>query len=214
MMTSTMKPSKPLPDVLYEFSIAQEVPDAQLLDEYTKLYPGYAAQLTEFAIEIALDVRRGPEEASHAFEEETVSPAVSRAMSAFQVALQETRGQQEVAAAEVSNAEVENPFASLDRKQFRALATAMDANTAFLCKLRDCLIDPQTMSDGFLQLLGDKLAVSVDLLRAFFEGKSPQLAGQHFKADKKPSVGGQQSFEDAVKSSGLTADQQQFLAKF
>ena len=45
-------------------------------------------------------------------------------------------------------------------------------------------------------------------LEAFFGGKAPRLAGQHFKAEVKPTVGDQQSFEDAVKTSGLTDEQQ------
>lgn len=214
MMTSTKNPSKPLRDVLYDFSLAQEVPDADLLDEYAKLYPSYATELTEFAINMFVDAKRGAEEATQAFEEESVSPAVSRAMSAFQVALQESRGQQESVANEGAvKEEVENPLTSLERKEFRALAKSMNANTAFLCKLRDCLIDPQTMSQGFLRFLGDKLGISVGQLEAFFGGEAPRLAGQYFKAEVKPTVGDQQSFEDAVKTSGLTDEQQQFLRK-
>ena len=214
MMTLNMNPSKPLRDVLYDFSLAQVVPDADLLDEYAKLYPSYASELTEFAIDIFLDAKRGTDEAFLAVKKESVSPAVSRAMSAFQVALQESRGRQESVANDgFVKVEVENPFAKLERNEFRALAKSINANAAFLCKLRDCLIDPQTMSQGFLQFLGDKLAVSVVQLEAFFGGKSPRLAGQHFKAEVKPTVGDQQSFEDAVKTSGLTVEQQQFLTK-
>jgi len=92
MMTLIKNSSKSLRDVLYDFSLAQEVPDADLLDEYAKLYPSYAVELTEFAIDMFLDAKRGTDEAVQAFERESVSPAVSRAMSAFQVALQESRG--------------------------------------------------------------------------------------------------------------------------
>jgi len=211
-MTSTKNPFKPLRDVLYDFSLAQEVPDADLLDEYAKLYPIYATELTDFAINMFVDAKQGAEKATQAFEEESVSPAVSRAMSAFQVALQESRGQQESVANEGAvKKEVENPFTSLERKEFRALAKSMNANLAFLCKLRDGLIAPQTMPQGFLRFLGDKMGTSVGQLEAFFGGKAPRFAGQHFKAEVKPTVGDQQSFEDAVKSSGLTDEQQQFL---
>lgn len=214
MMTLIEKPSKPLRDVLYDFSLAQEVPDAELLDEYAKLYPRYAEELTEFAIDMFLDARRKTEVTTQGFEEESVSPAVSRAMSAFQVALQEARGLQVASANEsVVETEVENPFVNLDRKEFRALATSINANTVFLCKLRDFLIDPKTMSQGFFRLLSEKMAIPVEQLESFFYGGTPQLTGQHFKAEKKPSIGDQQSFEDAVKCSGLTGEQQQFLSR-
>ena len=113
----------------------------------------------------------GLKKQQHAFEEESVSPVVSRAMSAFQVALQESRGQQESVANEHAvKEEVKNPFTSLERKEFRALAKSMNANTAFLCKLRDCLIDPQTMSQGFLRFLGDKLGISEGATRSILWG--------------------------------------------
>jgi len=85
MMTSTKNSSKPLRDVLYDFSLAQEVPNAELLDEYAKLYPHYAEELTEFAIDVFLEAQRKTEETVHAYEEESVSPAVSRAMSALTI---------------------------------------------------------------------------------------------------------------------------------
>lgn len=213
MMTSTDKAPKPLRDVLYDFSLAKEAPDAELLEKFTKLYPCYADELTEFAIEVFVEARQGPEETVQPFDEASVSPTVSRAMSAFQVALQESRGQEEVAVTESVDEEstVENPFADLDRTQFRALAESVNANTVFLFKLRDCLINPDTMTEGFLRLLGDKLKVSMERLDAFFRAGGPQLAGQHFKAETKPSVGQQQSFEYAVRSSGLTEEQQEYL---
>jgi len=99
-MTSTDKAPTPLRDVLYDFSLAQAVPDAELLDEFAKLYPCYAEELTEFAIDVFVEARRGAEEKVRFFDEASVSPAVSRAMSAFQVALQEVRGQQEASTKE------------------------------------------------------------------------------------------------------------------
>ncbi len=212
-MTSTDRAPKPLRDVLYDFSLAQDVPDADLLDEFARQYSCYAEELTEFAIDLFVEAQRDAEEVTQAFDEAAVSPVVSRAMSAFQVAMQEVRGKQEAASTEsVSEASaVENPFADLDRTQFRALAASINANAAFLCKVRDCLIDPKTMTMGFLRLLGEELTVAVEQLEAYFRAGTPQIAGQHFKAEEKPTVGEQQSFEDAVKSSELTNEQQQFL---
>src|ERR1700730_14096590 len=80
---STINPTAPLRDVLYAFSLAKAVPDAQLLDEFVGQYPHYTAEITDFAIEVAIDAAISddmePKETR-----DTLSPAVSRAMSRFQ----------------------------------------------------------------------------------------------------------------------------------
>jgi hypothetical protein len=70
-----------LDDVLYEFSVVAEEPDAALLDQFARQYPMYAAALTDLAVDIALDALRRESEALTA--EPAMSPAVSRAMSRF-----------------------------------------------------------------------------------------------------------------------------------
>ena len=45
----------PLRDAMYAMSLAKPVPDAELLDEYVRLYPEHAEALTEFAVELAVD---------------------------------------------------------------------------------------------------------------------------------------------------------------
>ena len=45
----------PLRDVLYALSLAKPIPDAEVLDDFVRRYPEYAAALTDFAIELAMD---------------------------------------------------------------------------------------------------------------------------------------------------------------
>ena len=59
MMDTLHRSPVPLRDILYEFSIAKDVPDAELLDEFTRRYPEYADALTEFAVELLVDTH-GP----------------------------------------------------------------------------------------------------------------------------------------------------------
>src|SRR5580658_5044338 len=89
MTTATMP--TPLRDVLYAFSLAKPIPDADLLEEFTRRYPEHAIELTDFAIELAVDAMRGHEDAEPDLVDDAVSPAVSRAMSAFQNRLFEVR---------------------------------------------------------------------------------------------------------------------------
>jgi hypothetical protein len=73
-----------LRDVLYELSLAKEVPDADVLDEFVRRYPEHAESLTEFAILLVVNSVSGEESTEVAVDTSLVSPAVSRAMSKFQ----------------------------------------------------------------------------------------------------------------------------------
>jgi hypothetical protein len=212
MTTANDRAPAALRDVLYEFSISAERPDAALLDEFVKRYPTYAAELTDFAVEMIIDSDR-----DERFEAPDVSgrvsPAVSRAVSKYQNALHaRIAGKTAQASAAVASAnECGNPFASLDRQSFRNLANELNVTLVFLCKLRDCLIDPKTITDGFRRYLAEKMKVSTDWLATFWETATPRLQSQFFKAEKKPEASSIQSFEEAVHNSGLDQGQQDFL---
>jgi len=78
----------PLDDVLHAFAMAKAVPDPGTLEEFTRKYPAYADELTEFAVDLLLDSAI-EDEADETEVGESVSPAVSRAISYFQNALYE-----------------------------------------------------------------------------------------------------------------------------
>jgi hypothetical protein len=213
---TTVQESTPLRDALYAFSLAKSVPDADLLDEFTRRYPEHAAALTEFAIDLAVNaLRDADEEAADSLpdsEATSLSPVVSRAISAFQNRLFELGDAEASETATVPSSPPPNPFTDLDRAAFQAVAEALNANRFFVVKLRDRQIDPKTMTSGFQSLLSSTMHVPIELLAAHFAG-APQVGAQLYKADDKPSVGGQQSFEEAVRGSGLTETQQEFLLK-
>jgi hypothetical protein len=210
-MTVTNHPT-PLRDVLYAFSLAKPVPDAQLLDEFIRRYPEHAAEITDFAIEVAIDAVRGGEaDAQQA--EPTVSPAVSRAMSRFQNHVFGLRRAEADSSTNppIASPSVENPFAALDRTAFRALANRLDVSTLFVTKLRDRQIDPNTMTVGFRKRVADELSVPLDVLVAHFAAQAEPQPLQFYKVEQKPTAAARQSFEEAVRSSGLTPQQQRQL---
>jgi hypothetical protein len=212
-MTATNTPTA-LRDVLYAFSLAKPVPDARLLDEFVRRYPDYAAEITDFAIELAIDAAQGGDtDVQEA--ESAVSPAVSRAMSRFQNRLFALR-QDEVSGSTTSAAasySVENPFAALDRAAFRGLANRLDVSTLFVTKLRDRQIDPSTMTTGFRKRVANELSVPLDVIVAHFAARPEAQFRQFYKAEQKPTAVARQSFEEAVRSSGLTDEQQRHLMK-
>jgi hypothetical protein len=199
----------PLRNVLYELALAQPAPDAALVDTFVCRYPEYAADLTAYAIELALDALVAPHEPLE-MPETTTTPSVSRAMHRFQSHLAAVR---QATGAEAANAAaaVENPFTTLSRAAVRALAQRLYANTVFVMKLRDRLIAGDTMTDGFLRRLAEELGVRQETIVAHFAASASVSSTAHFKADTKPEAGEKQTFEEAVRSCGLTPAQQTAL---
>ena len=209
-MTNTPPRSPtPLRTILYELALAKPAPDAVLVDEFVRYYPEYAPELTEYAIELALDaiaVQNEPVDLPVA----TTTPSVSQAMSRFHTRLYAVRKATDAEAATVASA-VENPFATLNRPAMRALARRLHANTVFVMKLRDRLITGDTMTEGFLRRIADELGVLREHIVAHFAAPASIQSSAHFKADTKPAAGEKQTFEEAVRSCGLTPEQQYAL---
>ena len=210
---STRPPT--LREGLYVLSTERDVPDAKLLDDVIRRYPEFGEELTEFAIAIAVDALRGErvmEDSEGSIDPSDVSPAVSRAMSHFQNRLHSaTAGTAEARNTRADAADAPNPFLGLPRSEFRAFAARLNANGVFVGKLRDRQIDPATMTSGFQRLVATELKVPLDVVVAHFAARPTAPTGQLFKAEGKPSTGAQQSFEKAVRSSGLSEAQQKFL---
>lgn len=204
-----------LREALYVLSTERGVPDAKLLDDVVRRYPEFREELTEFAIAIAVDALRGEhvvEDPEGPIDPSAVSPAVSRAMSHFQNRLYAAKaGASEANITRADVPDAPNPFLGLARNEFRAFAARMNANSVFVSKLRDRQIDPATMPRGFQRLVADELMVPLDTVVAHSAAHPAAPAGQFFKAEGKPSTEAQQSFEEAVRSSGLDEAQQKFL---
>lgn len=204
-----------LREAFYAISMAQDVPDARLLDDVIRRYPQFGEELTDFAIAIAVDALCGDrfvEGAEVAIATNTVSPAVSRAMSHFQNRLHSAMaGANKTESTRANLADATNPFLGLSRDEFRAVATRLHANAVFVGKLRDRLIDPATMTSGFQTRVAEELKVPNNVMMSHFTARQVAPTQQFFKAEGKPSTGTQQSFEEAVKGSGLSEAQQKFL---
>jgi len=218
-MKSTHSPdATSLRTACYEISMAKEVPDVALLDEVVRRYPQFGSELTEFAILVALDALRDRAEAHNAVPEggDSVSPAVSRAMSRFHNRLHAEGMKAAAAAAKRSTmGGVENPFSGLSRQEFRELAARLDTTTLFLGKLRDREIGPNTLTAGFRQYAAAEMNVPVEILNRHFDAMRGSVGAPatFHKVDGKPSHGECQTFEEAVRSSGMSEQQQRkFLA--
>jgi hypothetical protein len=209
MISQQTRTPAPLRNVLYELALAKVVPDAEVLDEFVRRYPEHAAELTDFAIELAVDAAAAAADAQTEPVPTGDSVAVSKAMSRFQNRLYAV--QQEGATQGRQPVMVDNPFLSLDRTGLRAIGQRLNANNVFVMKLRDRQIDEKTMTPRFKCLVAEELKVPINVVVTHFSGPVEIQAGVHFKADGKPEAGAKQTFEEAVRSSGLTPEQETYL---
>jgi hypothetical protein len=209
----------PLRDAIYAMALAKPVPDAELLDEFTRRYPQHADALTDFAIELAIDALQhgDDDDLDISADPDAISPVVSRVMSRFQNRLFEMSQKRAAADSPVraATASIQNPFSALDREGFRGLASRLDINAAFLSKLRDRNIDPITIPGGYSRHVAKEMDEDIEVMTAhLYAPPEASSARQYYKASGKPNVYVRQSFEEAVRSSGLTEEQQRRLLSF
>jgi hypothetical protein len=198
-----------LEDALYALAVAKPVPDAAVLDDVVRQYPDHAAKLTDMAIALALEAIADRINDPVLPEVTGRSEAVANAMSRFHNRLYKVRMSEQ--AAKTKMAATVNPFVSLVNTTLREFGRSIGANTVFAIKLRDSLIDHETMTEGFRKHVAAKARAPLDVLMAHF-ARPPEIPqAVHYKADEKPTATKKQSFEEAVRSSGLTPEQQAFL---
>jgi hypothetical protein len=210
MMSQQTGSPAALRNALYELALAKQVPNAEVLDEFVRRYPEHAAELTDFAIELALDAAAATADAQTEPARIGDSVAVSKAMSRFHNRLYAVQREASPQSKQ-PGAVVDNPFVTLDRAGIRDVGQRLNANNVFVMKLRDRQIDAGTMTAEFQRRVAEALKVSIDVIVTHFNGPTQMIPGVHFKADEKPGVGGKQTFEEAVRSSGLTPEQETYL---
>lgn len=204
------QPSTPtLQDALYELTRDGESPTPEALERASRRYPQFADALTDVAISLALG------EADHGrppAETDAERDLVSRAMSHFQNGLYElAQAQGNAAPPRAVPAATEDPFAKMDKRSFRALVARLDANAILVMKLRDRQIRPDTMSDGCRRWLAAGIGTSPEHLFALLSMPTQVRADARYKSDVKPAASEKQSFEEAVRTSGLSEEQQRRL---
>jgi hypothetical protein len=206
MNTKKERKSPPLAEVLEELMLAEAPLSADVLSEFTRRYPEYADALLEYAVELVAEA---------AFEEsvpEQVSTPESaanaaRAMSRFQNRIYELQ-QQGTSSPEAG---VENPLATLDTATLRAVMKDLNVTPVFLMKLRDRRIREDTIPKPFTDRLARGIKVSPEKLRKRLAAPSELRQASSWKSDKKPEAPPKETFEEAIVSSNLTAEQQAAL---
>jgi len=207
-----------LSDALYEFSLAQDVPSAALLDSFIQRYPAYAKELTDLAVELVIDSiseeTPSPKDDLQSQKDSAVNLTVSRAMSHYQNRLYELQQGKEIKAdARFSNGNIPaDPFKNMDTAAFRSFSRAINANTAFCMRVRDRQINANTIPERFFMRAAQELRTSQDNFVAYMHLPTAVVrAGQSFKAECKPFAAVKQTYEEAVNASNLSEEQKNDL---
>jgi hypothetical protein len=201
-------------DVLYQFALNYHHPDPQQLDDFVRRHPGYADALTTLAIELALEHVSANEnvDAVDSNEPDTeTTEMLSRAMSRFQNRLYSVCTAQSATVAPRSpdsNAIAHDPFALRSPEQMQIIIGKLDASPVFVMRLRDRGIDAGTMTAGFIHYVAEALEEPAAVVHAHFVAPAQVQTRTFFKSDAPPAAGRKLTFEDAVRNSGLTPEQQ------
>jgi hypothetical protein len=207
-MSNNIKDIISIDDVLYQFSLSQETPTAELLEKFTQRYPEYAESLTVYAINWAKDILVTSDTVTDK-SESSDDIAVSIAMSRF---LNKRHELKAVAAksSELVNV-IYNPFGVLDKNEFRKLAQQLNITRLFLSKIRDRIIEASTVPEGFFDFLSNNIDESPRIIKVHFYGEAQLQTNMKFKSKGKPSAQNKQSYEEAIETSSLSSDQKSIL---
>lgn len=166
----------------------------ETLERYIREYPQHATALIDCSIDLLHEPPAGDVSAT-----EVPDSAVDKAWQRFERAVQQP------------DAEVANPFAKLNTSSFKSLASSLDVSNLFLMRVRDRAIRAATIPTRFVEKLASELGATAQAVGAYLQGPPGIVSGQAFRSSVKPSVGEQITFDQAVATSQLTAEQQTML---
>ncbi len=195
-----------LQNALQELVESGELPDAEALERIVARYPRHAAELTDFAVEWALQELL-PEAAT----KDQGESAVPAAMHRFRARLAELEAGGGTAASLQGDAAHETapaagePFARRSPAELKHLAVALGLDKTLVAKFRDRKIVPETVPAELREGLAAELEVPVAAIVAHLAKPAAVHAGASFKAAGKPEVGAKETFDDAIRRSFLTS---------
>lgn len=187
MSADNARPSRE--SVLDAFAVESEHGRATL-QRYLELYPEYAGELVDLSREF---------NRAKVIDLEALSPA--------EQALVEAAWSKHKAAVSTKTAAA---LTVLTADEWRAVAQELDVPRQVVTALREKRIALSSIPRRFLGRLADATRSSIDQLEAFWS--AGQFAGaRSYKADGKPSIGSQATFEQALIDAGVPAEKRAAL---
>ena len=198
-----------LESVLLEFRVEAGTPRPGILEIYTRRYPQFARELTEYAVDWLLEEALAVE-APSAETSGASSPVVSRAISHLYNGMRERETAKKMAARS-ANVSGHNPFLGLPVPRKHEICAQLGIDMTIFAKLQNRLIDPVTIPRKFLGRLAEALQQTMDDIVGHLQLLS-LVTADDFKADGKPSAAShKQRFEEAVHASSLDEESKRAL---
>ncbi len=200
-----------LQDALQELVSSGDQPDATALEGIVARHPRHAAELTDFAVEWALQELLP--EAQPGDQGESAVPA---AMERFRARLAEldeltpSSGREftvETRATPLALEPASDPFAERTPAELKQVAATLGLDKTLLAKLRDRKVIAETVPDELHFGLAEQLEVPPAAIIAHLAQPAVVYAGASFKASGKPEVGPKETFAEAVRRSFLKASE-------
>ncbi len=195
-----------LQNALQELVETGEQPDAEMLETIVARHPQHAAELTDFAVEWALQELLPESVAGDQGES-----AVPAAMERFRARIAELEHSDVGPAALLGDGSgrpaasfddpFADPFAERTPAELKRVAGALGLDKTLVAKLRDRKIVAETVPDELFDGLAMELEVPPAAIVAHLAQPAVVYAGASFKAAGKPEVGPKESFAEAVRRS-------------
>lgn len=187
MSPNVERPSRE--SVLGAFAVERE-PDRSTLERYLQLYPEYAAELVDLSL--ALNRESQDDMAPLSAADQTLIDAAWERHSAAMPAA------------------TTDPFAVLTVDDWRAVAQRLDVPRQVVTALRERRISFVSIPQRLLERLAEAVGTSVAQLESSWS-LGRLAAARSYKADGKPSVGEQITFEQALIDASVPADKRDRL---
>jgi len=170
--------------VLDAFAVEREH-DRKTLERYLRLYPEFAGELVDLARELSREA------SAHE------APLTSADQALIDAAW--------LRHANAMPAVAPDPFAALTVDDWRAVAQRLDVPRQVVTALRERRVPLASIPRRFLGMFAEAMRSSVTQLESWWS--APQLAGERsYKADGKPSVGQQVTFEQVLIDAGVPSE--------
>lgn len=202
-----------LQDALHELVSSGEKPDAEALEALVARHPRHASDLTDFAVEWALQ-----ELLPEPTPKDDSPSAVPAAMERFKAKLAEVEAPKTSNPSEANEVPLalepaSDPFADRTPGELKQVATTLGLDKTLMAKLRDRKVVAETIPDELNFDLAQQLEVPPAAIIAHLSQPAVVYAGASFKAANKPEVGPKETFADAVRRSFMKpAEKDRWLA--
>jgi len=175
--------------VLDAFAVESEA-GRSTLERYLRLYPEYAGELIDLSRELSRE----------SYEDDAPLSAADQAL----VDAAWSRHAKAVPAAAA------DPFAALTVDDWRTIAQVLDVPRQVVTALRERRVSLGSIPRRFLAMLAEAMRSSIAELESFWE-PTPLLVARSYKADNKPTVGEQVTFEQVLIDAGVPAEKRASL---